>query len=165
MVSRFRPTQRLRRRRPGVGSSNGAAFGLACGAAAPNISCSLNLSARPAPRTSSMRLATISTPELSRGGCASRGLPQSARSGQGFTATYEMTEDGSLKARFERGDNASSATMAKADLASLTKPDAVVAWTRGKSEFLQTDLIEDGKPVRLEAVIFRPAGAGPFPRP
>jgi len=83
--------------------------------------------------------------------------------GQGFTATYEMAEDGSLKARFERGDNASSATMAKADLASLTKPDAVVAWTRGKSEFLQTDLIEDGKPVRLEAVIFRPAGAGPFP--
>lgn len=85
--------------------------------------------------------------------------------GQGFTATYQMAEDGSLKARFERGDNASSATMAKADLASLTKPDAVVAWTRGKSEFLQTDLIEDGKPVRLEAVIFRPAGAGPFPRP
>ncbi|UPJ51138.1 alpha/beta hydrolase [Bradyrhizobium sp. 200] len=83
--------------------------------------------------------------------------------GQGFTATYEMAEDGSLKARFERGDNASSATMAKADLASLTRPDAVVAWTRGKSEFLQTDLIEDGKPVRLEVVIFRPSGAGPFP--
>ena len=37
------------------------------------------------------------------------------------------------------------------------------AWTRGKSEFLQTDLTEDGKPVRLEAVIFRPSGAGPFP--
>jgi dienelactone hydrolase len=32
-----------------------------------------------------------------------------------------------------------------------------------KSEFLQTDLIEHGKPVRLEAVIFRPSGAGPFP--
>jgi dienelactone hydrolase len=83
--------------------------------------------------------------------------------GQGFTATYEMAEDGSLKAHYERGDIASSATMAKADLASLTRPDAVVAWTRGKSEFLQTDLIEDGKPVRLEAVMFRPSGAGPFP--
>jgi dienelactone hydrolase len=82
---------------------------------------------------------------------------------KGFTATYEMAEDGSLKARFERGDTVSVATMAKADLASLTRPDAVVAWTRGKSEFLQTDLIEDGKPVRLEAVIFRPSGAGPFP--
>jgi pimeloyl-ACP methyl ester carboxylesterase len=74
-----------------------------------------------------------------------------------------MSEDGGLKARYERGDNASSATMAKADFASLTRPDAVVAWTRGKSEFLQTDLIEDGKPVRLEVVIFRPSGAGAFP--
>jgi dienelactone hydrolase len=83
--------------------------------------------------------------------------------GKEFTATYEMAEDGSLKAHYERGDTASSATMAKADLSSLTRPDAVVAWTRGKSEFLQTDLIEDGKPVRLEAVIFRPSGAGPFP--
>jgi hypothetical protein len=81
---------------------------------------------------------------------------------KGFFATYEMAEDGSLKARFERSDIVSSATMAKADFASLTRPDAVVAWTRGKSEFLQTDLIEDGKPVRLEAVIFRPSGGGPL---
>jgi len=28
---------------------------------------------------------------------------------------------------------------------------------------LQIDLIEDGKPVRLEVAIFRPSGAGPFP--
>ena len=83
--------------------------------------------------------------------------------GEGFFATYEMTETGALKACFERGANADSAMMTKADLASLTRPDAVVAWTRGKSEFLQTDLIEDGKPVRLEVVIYRPAGAGPFP--
>jgi dienelactone hydrolase len=83
--------------------------------------------------------------------------------GSGFTATYEMTGDGGLKAHFERGDSTSDAAMTRADLASLSKPDAAVAWTRGKSELLQTDLIEDGKPVRLEAVIFRPAGAGPFP--
>jgi hypothetical protein len=83
--------------------------------------------------------------------------------GQGFSSTYEMADDGSLKARFERGANASSATMTRADLASLTRPDTVVAWTRGKFEFLQADLIEDGKPVRLDVVIFRPAGAGSFP--
>ena len=83
--------------------------------------------------------------------------------GKSFSAAYEMADDGSLKARFERRDIASRATMAKADLAALIRPDAVIAWTRGKSEFLQTDLIEDGKPVRLEAVIFRPSGAGPFP--
>jgi hypothetical protein len=34
---------------------------------------------------------------------------------------------------------------------------------RGKSELLRTALIEDGKPVNLEVVIFRPDGAGPFP--
>jgi len=39
----------------------------------------------------------------------------------------------------------------------------VVAWTKGKSEFLQTDLVEGGKPVQLEVVIFKPAGPGPFP--
>jgi pimeloyl-ACP methyl ester carboxylesterase len=83
--------------------------------------------------------------------------------GTTFSASYEMAGDGSLKASFDRGGDASSTTMAKADFASLTRPDAVVAWTRGKSEFLQTDLIEDGKPVRLEVAIFRPSGAGPFP--
>jgi len=83
--------------------------------------------------------------------------------GKGFSATYEMADDGGLKASFERGISTSFAAMTKSDLASLTKPDAVVAWTRGKSEFLQTNLVEDGKPVRLEAVIFRPEGEGPFP--
>jgi hypothetical protein len=83
----------------------------------------------------------------------------------GFSATYEMAEDGSLKARFERGDIVSSATMAKADFASLTRPDAVVAWTRGSYEFLQTDLIEDDRPVRLDVVIFVPPERDPFRLP
>ncbi|MFG3593932.1 alpha/beta hydrolase family protein [Bradyrhizobium sp. RDI18] len=83
--------------------------------------------------------------------------------GEGFSATYEMAESGGLKAHFKRGNIISSADMNRADFASLTRENAVVAWTRGKSEFLQTDLIEDGKPIRLEAVIFRPTGAGPFP--
>jgi len=82
--------------------------------------------------------------------------------GHGFTATYEMAEDGGLKAHYERDGRVGNATMIKADLASLTRPDTVVTWTRGSYEFLQTDLIEDGKPVRLEVLIFRPKGAGPF---
>jgi len=53
--------------------------------------------------------------------------------------------------------------MTRADFASATRADAIIAWTRGSYEFLQTDLVEDGKPVRLETVIFRPPGAGPFP--
>jgi dienelactone hydrolase len=68
-----------------------------------------------------------------------------------------------LKARYQSGVGGSRGSMTRADFGALTKPDAVVEWTRGKSEFLETGLIEDGKPVRLEAVIFKPGGAGPFP--
>jgi dienelactone hydrolase len=83
--------------------------------------------------------------------------------GKSFSATYELTDSGGLKARFQLGDSVSRASMTRADLAALTKPDAVVEWTRAKFEFLETELIEDGRPVRLEAVIFKPDGAGPFP--
>src|SRR4029079_4459278 len=83
--------------------------------------------------------------------------------GERFSAVYDMTEDGGLKASFESNGAASRATMSRADFASLAKPDATIMWTRGKSEFLETELMEDGKFARLEAVIFRPSGAGPFP--
>ena len=83
--------------------------------------------------------------------------------GTSFSATYQLSDGGWLKARYQRGDAVSSASMTRADFGSLTKPDAVVEWTRGKSEFLETGLIEDGGPIRLEAVIFKPNGAGPFP--
>jgi dienelactone hydrolase len=83
--------------------------------------------------------------------------------GTGFSATYELTDSGGLKARYRNGGNVARASMTRADLDALTKPDAVVAWTRANFEFLETGLIEEGRPVRLEAVIFKPDGAGPFP--
>lgn len=83
--------------------------------------------------------------------------------GTGFSATYELTESGGLKARYENAGNVGRASMTRADLGALTKPDAVVEWTRARSELLETGLIEDGRPVRLEAVIFKPNGVGPFP--
>jgi dienelactone hydrolase len=79
-----------------------------------------------------------------------------------FTMTYDMDDDGQLKAFF-KGNGIARAAMSRSDLASLTRPDAVVAWSRGTSEFLQTDLHEDGNPISLETVIFRPSGSGPFP--
>lgn len=81
----------------------------------------------------------------------------------GFSATYDLTDGQVLKATYVRGNIHNQATMAKVDFAVLTKPGALVDWSGGKSELLQTDLIEDGKPIRLEAVIFKPPGAGPFP--
>ena len=79
-----------------------------------------------------------------------------------FTATYDMDDDGQLKA-FYRDSRIARAEMSRTDLASLTRPAAVVAWSRGTSELLQTDLDEDGHPSRLETVMFKPPGPGPFP--
>jgi dienelactone hydrolase len=81
----------------------------------------------------------------------------------GFSGTYDLADGQVLKATYTRGGIRNQATMAKMDLAVLIKPGALVDWSGGRSEFLQTDLIEDGKPIRLEAVIFKPPGAGPFP--
>src|SRR5258708_8886385 len=83
----------------------------------------------------------------------------------GFSATYDLTDRQVLQATYVRGGIRSQATLVKADVAVLTKPGALVDWTGGKSELLQTDLIEHGRPIRLEAVIFKPPGAGPFPLP
>ncbi len=80
-----------------------------------------------------------------------------------FTATYDMDDDGQLNAVFKSSDRIARAAMSRTDLASLTKLDAVVPWSRGTSELLQTDLHEDGNPISLETVIFRPSGSGPFP--
>jgi dienelactone hydrolase len=83
--------------------------------------------------------------------------------GAGFSATYDLTDEQELNATHARGNIRSRAIMVKADLAVLTARGAVVDWSGGRSELLQTDLVEEGKPVRLEAVIFKPPGAGPFP--
>jgi dienelactone hydrolase len=81
----------------------------------------------------------------------------------GFSATYDLDDQTSLNATYTRGGVVSRAAMTKLDWADLTAPNPVIPWTRGKSEHLRTALIEDGNPVDLEVVIFRPSGAGPFP--
>ena len=80
-----------------------------------------------------------------------------------FIATYDMDDDGQLNAFFKSGDRIARAAMNRTDLAFLTRPDAVVPWSRGSSELLQTDLRDDGNPIRLETVVFKPPGPGPFP--
>jgi dienelactone hydrolase len=80
-----------------------------------------------------------------------------------FTATYDMDDHGQLGAVYKGRGRMARAAMSNTNLASLTKSGAVVAWSRGVSELLQTDLLEDGSPIRLETVFFKPAGQGPFP--
>jgi hypothetical protein len=79
-----------------------------------------------------------------------------------FTVTYDMDDDGRLNGFF-KGGRIARTTMGRTDLAVLVRPDAVVTWSRGTSELLQTDLLEDGNSIRLETVIFKPPGPGPFP--
>jgi hypothetical protein len=83
----------------------------------------------------------------------------------GFSAIYELAGSGAATGTFTRGNMNSRATMRRVDLAALAEPGFVVDWTRGKSEILQTDLTEDGKPIRLEVVIFAPPGKVHFRLP
>src|SRR5262245_16004902 len=75
-----------------------------------------------------------------------------------FSATYELSSGSALKATYVRGSVRSRAAMARAELAALTRPGAVVQWTRGRSELVPTELTEGGRPIRLEVVVFNPSG-------
>ncbi|PCI03376.1 MAG: hypothetical protein COB78_10475 [Hyphomicrobiales bacterium] len=81
----------------------------------------------------------------------------------GASAAYELMASGELKAHYARGFIRAVAVMKKVELDAITKPGAKLVWKSGKSEFIETDLMEDGEPVRLEVVIFKPSGPGPFP--
>ena len=80
-----------------------------------------------------------------------------------FSATYEFAPSGALRAVFRSGETRNNGMLWRVDLSTLMAARASVAWTPLKREFLHTSLLEDGKPVRLEVVLFRPAGSGPFP--
>jgi dienelactone hydrolase len=79
-----------------------------------------------------------------------------------FTATYALRPPDRLTANYRLGSAVSEATLSRVDMADLTRPQAPIAWTI-PIEFLNTGLQEDGRPVRLEVVIDKPAGDGPFP--
>ncbi len=77
-------------------------------------------------------------------------------------ATYELTGNGKLDATYQAGNGRARATMSRIELADLTRPGAI-AWGLPNIEFLDTALKENGKPIRLETVLVKPSGSGPFP--
>ena len=79
-----------------------------------------------------------------------------------FNATYVLTPTDSLRATYRRGDTIARATLSRIAFDQLMLPETNVTWTT-PGEFLSTTLQEGGKPVRLEAVIKKPSGSGPFP--
>jgi len=78
-----------------------------------------------------------------------------------FSVSFELSQTGRLFAVF--GDGFSYGVLAKHDFNTLTNTDTKIRWSQGTSELLKSDLIEDGKPVNLEVVVFKPSGEGPFP--
>jgi len=80
-----------------------------------------------------------------------------------IVATYTLTASGGLKASYRSGGTiVSNAALHRIALDDLTRPNATIAWTK-PGELLDTTLREGGKPVRLEVVIDKPVGEGPFP--
>ncbi len=77
-------------------------------------------------------------------------------------ATYKLTAADMLLATFNCFQPHFQARMSRIELAALTRPGATINWS-DELEFLDTDLTEDGKRVRLEVVLFKPKGSGPFP--
>lgn len=75
--------------------------------------------------------------------------------GPTYTVDVALAGDDRLRARYN-GDQG-FAILSRGD---LSGPHP---WSAGASEMIATDLVEDGQPVRLETVIFRPEGDGPFP--
>src|SRR5260370_14168952 len=81
---------------------------------------------------------------------------------RGRFATYELPVNGKLDATYQAGNGRARATMSRIELADLTRPGAI-AWGLPNIEFLDTALKENGKPIRLETVLVKPSGSGPFP--
>ena len=73
--------------------------------------------------------------------------------------TYKLTSATSATASRRRGDRHAQADMVKVDLAALIASGEKFA----ESIMISTKLRESGKPVRLEVVIAKPPGDGPFP--
>jgi len=81
--------------------------------------------------------------------------------GDRFSLTYELSSTGRLFATF--GDNLGFGVMLRQDPDVITRQAAEIRWGASTSEFLQTELVDNGQAVKLEAVIFKPYGDGPFP--
>jgi dienelactone hydrolase len=81
-----------------------------------------------------------------------------------FNAVYRLDAEGTLTGTWQRGSSRALAKLSKSDLEALTRGSEPLPWRWSHVEFLMLDtgLAEDGKPVRLESVVYRPKGEGPF---
>lgn len=76
-------------------------------------------------------------------------------------ATYTLGNTGRLSGIF--GTNSGTSVLTKQDFNALKSGGLKPRWSVGKSELIATDLIENGHPIKLETVLFKPTTEGPFP--
>ncbi len=82
-----------------------------------------------------------------------------------FNVTYKLESAGTLIGTWQRGNSRALAKLSKIELGALTRGGPDLPWSSSKVEFLMLDtkFTEEGKPVRLETVVYKPNGDGPFP--
>ena len=81
-----------------------------------------------------------------------------------FRSQYTFRPDGTTQADWSRGAYSASTAMKKVSLASFAaEPPSVPFPPSPQFGMLPTTLVENGKPVSLETVTFKPEGQGPFP--
>jgi len=79
----------------------------------------------------------------------------------GFSVVFKQAGPKKLVAIF--GQGISYAILHQSDDDTLRNPVSRFMWNAGIRERLQTGLMENGKPIELETILFKPAGGGPFP--
>lgn len=76
--------------------------------------------------------------------------------------TYTIEPSGSLQATYRQGGIRSYARMSRISLRDLYKSDAALDWSEPTTIFVDGPA-DAGSSVRLETVLFKPRGQGPFP--
>lgn len=83
--------------------------------------------------------------------------------GRGFQAVYRRSPNGHLWATYQAGEALASALMIRHDLQAVLSGKQAPIWSNRETVMLATRLRTGDKPVRLETVIVKPDGPGPFP--
>ena len=81
--------------------------------------------------------------------------------GKRQTVTLRKTATGRMQAIY--GNGYGFAILSRQDADAFGTPEETVRWTDGEAIFLETDLKENDTNVRLETVLYKPSGKGPFP--
>lgn len=82
-------------------------------------------------------------------------------SGNGFSVRYEISPSGRLRGVF--GEGRGFTVLKQHDFGALKVAPKLDWWSLGDLAPLITSLTEEGRPVILNTVIYRPKGKGPFP--